>query len=679
MKIADQKEYIYRSNDMPVVNFQIKASAKAFKILSSSLYSNKILAVIRELSTNAYDSHVVNGNPEKPFDVHLPTGLENTFYIRDYGTGIEPEKIKTVYTVYFESDKTESNDLNGCLGLGSKSPFSYTKAFTVENFYNSKLYIYSSYLNEYGEPEMVLLDTQDTNKPNGIKVSIAVETDDIHKFTNEAALIYKRFKVKPNFTGAVPAIIENKVVLNGDDWRLLDGGSVAYAVMGNIAYPISFSGDNAVINSFQSCPIEIDFPIGSLDIEAGRESLSYDKGTIARLKLKIQEVVEKIRDKSTNLVADCKNLYEARRKFMAYNRSIRSLNALIDNKLIKFQNQQLFDDDLYGHQISLHKLEVNPVLFIKNWRDKSEKKIISSVDFNEEHIYVDADLKIGNIVRCQQYVRNTGKKVILVDLTDPAKRQLFLDKIGFDESYLVKASTLDYVRIVTERQKSISLAEYKYSSYTTKCWKETTKTIAEGGIYVVTEHGSIRNASGELIHANNIECVITGLKSLDINLDIVYGIKKHLIPEVIEAGNWVNLWDYLKEELDSISKNIITQINNGKAIDNLDYYTKNRITFYNRLAPHVSDVNIKEIIKKYKELTAKKRLESHQIRNIQTLFSLVNIPLNLSESTKNYLEKIDADIIMTYPLIEHVSTSSDDKVIVKEIAKYISLQENYNG
>jgi len=42
-------------------SFQIKATGKAFKILSDGLYSDKPLAVVRELSCNAWDSHVAAG------------------------------------------------------------------------------------------------------------------------------------------------------------------------------------------------------------------------------------------------------------------------------------------------------------------------------------------------------------------------------------------------------------------------------------------------------------------------------------------------------------------------------------------------------------------------------------------------------------------------------------------
>ena len=42
--------------------FTIAASAKAFKVLSSNIYKNKIRAVVRELVCNAVDAHVINSN-----------------------------------------------------------------------------------------------------------------------------------------------------------------------------------------------------------------------------------------------------------------------------------------------------------------------------------------------------------------------------------------------------------------------------------------------------------------------------------------------------------------------------------------------------------------------------------------------------------------------------------------
>ena len=62
--------------------FKLKSSKHAFQLLSSGLYTNKIQAVIRELSCNAADAHVLNSNQKTAFDVKLPNRLDSQFYVR---------------------------------------------------------------------------------------------------------------------------------------------------------------------------------------------------------------------------------------------------------------------------------------------------------------------------------------------------------------------------------------------------------------------------------------------------------------------------------------------------------------------------------------------------------------------------------------------------------------------
>jgi hypothetical protein len=62
------------SNTGEVGAFTIRSSPKAFSILSSGLYKNKIRAIIRELSCNAVDSHRAAGNREQPFEIHVVYG-----------------------------------------------------------------------------------------------------------------------------------------------------------------------------------------------------------------------------------------------------------------------------------------------------------------------------------------------------------------------------------------------------------------------------------------------------------------------------------------------------------------------------------------------------------------------------------------------------------------------------
>jgi len=87
--------------NLQVGTFSIKESAKAFSILSSSLYSKKIKAIIRELSCNARDSRIAAGLPQD-FYVHLPTRMEPEFWVKDEGLGLSNSEVMNLYTTYFE-------------------------------------------------------------------------------------------------------------------------------------------------------------------------------------------------------------------------------------------------------------------------------------------------------------------------------------------------------------------------------------------------------------------------------------------------------------------------------------------------------------------------------------------------------------------------------------------------
>ena len=60
---------------LPSHAFTIQNSPLAFEILSSRLYSDPTLAIIRELLTNAYDAQVMAGNGK--FPAITPTGRAN--------------------------------------------------------------------------------------------------------------------------------------------------------------------------------------------------------------------------------------------------------------------------------------------------------------------------------------------------------------------------------------------------------------------------------------------------------------------------------------------------------------------------------------------------------------------------------------------------------------------------
>ena len=102
MKLSQNNDEVLLSNVQGKGEFKIRNSAKAFSILSNSLYSDKIKAIIRELSCNAYDSHVAAGCPDKKFKVHLPNVLEPYFAVQDYGIGLNQSEVENIYTREYE-------------------------------------------------------------------------------------------------------------------------------------------------------------------------------------------------------------------------------------------------------------------------------------------------------------------------------------------------------------------------------------------------------------------------------------------------------------------------------------------------------------------------------------------------------------------------------------------------
>lgn len=391
------------SNVGAIGEFKIKSSAKAFQILSSGLYSNKIRAIIRELSCNAVDSHVAAGKPNAPITVHLPNQFEPYFSVTDYGIGLDNDQVVNIYTTYFESTKTESDDYIGALGLGSKSPFSYTDNFTVTAIKNNVKRIYSAFINAVGAPSIVLMDESSTEEHNGIEVKLAVtNTSDFAKFKEEAQQVFTYFTVKPKVIGQyTPIEIEYNTVdlMPGVSVRKLvpgyyGGNNASNAIMGNIAYPInipnaSMIGPNAI---YLNQGLDIRFNIGDLDIQASREGLSYIPETIAAIKQKLEGISEILDSKFaeranaiTNFWEQCSFL-EKEGNVLLWKKSVTSYIAssknplllgkqapLIYNNTLKLDNDNLKDT----YNIKITRYEFYKDKFRPNFGSSKEIELSS--------------------------------------------------------------------------------------------------------------------------------------------------------------------------------------------------------------------------------------------------------------------------------------------------------------
>jgi hypothetical protein len=304
--------------------FTIKANAKAFKLLSSNLYSNKPLAILREIGCNALDSHKAAGKESVPFKLVLPADLHPWLEIIDYGTGLDDDQVKNIFTTYFESTKTTSNDYIGAMGLGSKSPFSYTDAFEVYARQNGVQNTYTCFLNKSGAPELFLLETNKNDPENGVEfvdgvtIKVPIKANDYNLFRTAALQAYKFFPVKPlvGVTGKNFEWDEPVYGYEGSNFKVLKGSKQCFALMGPVAYPLDLSQFET--DGFMKKHMDaglggfvIDFGIGRLDVNAGREGLSYDEDTIANLIDGVKNIRSEMSVELQAGVDACANVYDA--------------------------------------------------------------------------------------------------------------------------------------------------------------------------------------------------------------------------------------------------------------------------------------------------------------------------------------------------------------------------------
>lgn len=413
MKLHAGTHAVEKSDNFEESKFSIEASSKAFFILSDGLYSNKILAVVRELSTNAYDSHVEAGKINIPFDVHLPSQLEPVFFIRDYGTSMSHADCMQLYTTYFRSTRNNSNDAVGCLGLGSKAPFAYADSFTVEAYLDGKKRLYTGYKDENGSPVFSMLHESDTDEQDGIKVSINVQTNDINRFIHEAKKVYEFFKVRPNFIGQSIHYKQPKKVLEGNGWYFDDDANDNLIIMGQIAYPLD---DHQLINNGSdkaaqfieySTGLRLFVNIGDVDITPSRESLSYSKETKNNIINKAQIIASEISVKIEDEIKNQPTLFKARMKYVQISDQCHSIKNAVESlqKSIAWNGIKLFDS-IAGESINVK----NKIKFSNLHKHSYRKKIDTDNDnelfyFRSNIKYIVDDLARGGISRVKQHMK----------------------------------------------------------------------------------------------------------------------------------------------------------------------------------------------------------------------------------------------------------------------------------
>jgi len=321
-------------------------------MLRDSVYSNKILAVIREYSTNALDAHTAAeeagmiGRRTLPIEVHLPTKFSSELRIRDFGLGLTEQEIEEIYISLGESTKRQSNKFVGSLGFGSKSAFAYGDRFVITSWNSGRKVVYDNVLDD-NVPEGARCDIM-ASAPcapdeSGIEICIPIKQHEISECKQIALNFFKYWTTFPTLTGAdaveiseALAFKKNKSIFSGENWIIYpttnsygSSNNKGIALMGDVPYSLDWelikrklvtagtinSTTAVLFNFIQANNAILTFDIGQLEFSVSRESLQYTDFTCQAIFKRVETILTSIQKIIEKVIAEADTIWEAKRLY----------------------------------------------------------------------------------------------------------------------------------------------------------------------------------------------------------------------------------------------------------------------------------------------------------------------------------------------------------------------------
>ena len=187
------------NNTAATGSVNIALTKHSIEVLSSGLYSNVALALVRELWINALE---VTPDTDNMPVVTPPTVFTPELVVRDYGPGLTAEEVGKYYCTFFGTTK-DFTDIGG-FGLGCKTPFAMGDVFTIVSYQGGKATSYTIYKAhpETGLPGYVELGTSTTDQPDGLEIKVPIAQDQMSAVADACSLlarymVYKTAELPP--------------------------------------------------------------------------------------------------------------------------------------------------------------------------------------------------------------------------------------------------------------------------------------------------------------------------------------------------------------------------------------------------------------------------------------------------------------------------------------------------
>ena len=603
--ILKDKQSVKSQGIMKSVNFGIKSSGlhHILGILRDQLYSDKILAFIREYSTNAADAHVEAGCPDRPIEVTFPNAMNPFFKVRDFGPALSEDEIQDVYAFYGESTKRNSNDVTGMLGIGSKSAFAYGDNFVINSFLDGTKYMYNAFIDPSQLGQISKIGEEPTDEENGIEIVIPIDEKDTQECRDKGHKLFRSFKVKPIIKGVEDFKYDDyETLFSGDGWKWLDVRNDRYSrgdatiAMGNIGYPVEPSDLNlSYEDDFRNLMTEnlvLEMPIGDVEISASREKLQFTDYTRKNIISTLKRVQKEIADQIGEQFGQCKTLFDAKCLYGSTFRTDSPLYALreVVKKHLMWKGEVVDSSTFSTYKtagVDLRKLT-------KSYRSSKYKpEEINTIHCEKNVVIIDNDLghRRGIMGRLLPLKITQGKEPFVIQFdayndgdtvnrTAAQTKKQFLKDSKFDGK-LVKLSSLPQHKLSEfgyGSQTSVKGEYTKDAKHSAKCfefdfnndcgrwhskksdfWKLAEVDVEEStGVYVIIDKFQVEKKTGKNDYGTLQDPTqISSLKEAIVSAGIdfpknVYAFKVGQRKNVEGKDGWIELHKWAKGKLEAL-------------------------------------------------------------------------------------------------------------------------------
>jgi hypothetical protein len=461
----EKSKQVVSSHDFDQVNCTIDAEDMRYVAsLLRNNYSNTRLAVVREISANALDANAEAG-VDRPIEIKLPTSMNPTFAVRDFGGGLSQEDVFGLYSKYGKSTKRTSNNYIGAFGIGKFAPLSYGDNFTCVSFHGGMKTSYNVFVDENDDTKITKLFEEPSDEPTGLSIEVAVSDDDREEFRKVAQKFFQFFSEEdmPKFLGVEEDFIQTPEKLlssKSDDWFFIqDSGNYysrshyySHVLMGRVAYPLDPSAinvENFVSNEESRRIIKtllndghfyFRVPLGSVRLHHSREALEYNKATqkeICSILLKVSKEIQII---AKEKLADSQDLFEAKRNYAkVLNALPHQIRNIFENSFewngIKIDSFYFARDYQLAEDLILTEYEKIEDKDSRNgFKVKADK--VSRISCQDNYLFMvqDLDSSHGNNLRVRTLMNDLPdlKGVYVIHMTSECAKSEVYDNWQFD-------------------------------------------------------------------------------------------------------------------------------------------------------------------------------------------------------------------------------------------------------